>query len=217
MASEITKARIIEAAIDLFNEMGFINVRLQHISDKTIISLGNITYHFKTKDDIINHICLKIIEEQKTLFANHKVLPLFEDVERFLFSYFNIQNRYPFFYQDILELIRAFPFVKESYRKHLFWQEQQILFMFDFNISRGVFRKEPGHDFYQNYAGFFLWNMDNWMHRQLTLGYNVNDYEEFSNKIWTLLVPLFTPQGHSEYEQLQELKKLQTYELPFNN
>lgn len=217
MASEITKARIIEAATELFNEMGFINVRLQHISDKTIISLGNITYHFKTKDEIINHICLKIIEEQRSLFSDHKVLPLFEDVERFLFSYFTIQNKYPFFYQDILELIRAYPQIRESYRKHLAWQEQQMVFMFDFNISRGVFRKEPGHEFYQNYAGFFLWNMDNWMHRQITLGQNVNDYEDFAKNIWTLLVPLFTPQGIMEYEQLSELKKLQLYEVPFNS
>jgi AcrR family transcriptional regulator len=217
LSSENTKLRIIEASIELFNEIGFINVRLQNISDKTIISLGNITYHYKTKDEIINVICASILEEQKALFAAYKVLPLFEDIERFLNSYFIIINKFPFFYQDILELTRAYPHIGDLYRKHFSWQEQQIFFMLEFNISRSVFRNDLDLVFYKTFASQFLWSLDNWMHKELTLDSNDYTYANFSLKAWNQLIPFFTKQGSLEFEQLYELKKLHLYEFPFYN
>ena len=73
-----TKQKIIQSAIELFNEKGLTNVRLQHIADKAGRSVGNLAYHFPNKRAII-----QVIEEgdvlpnapqhQGGLFMNYKL------------------------------------------------------------------------------------------------------------------------------------------------
>ena len=48
-----TKQKIILSALQLFNENGIANVRLQHIADEAFISIGNLAYHYKNKEAIV--------------------------------------------------------------------------------------------------------------------------------------------------------------------
>jgi AcrR family transcriptional regulator len=208
LSSQTTKRKIIQAAISLFNEMGLVNVRLQHISDATIISLGNITYHYKTKDAIIGDIWRQLQAEQRTLLAEFRTLPLFEDIDRYLLSSFQLQHKYRFFYQDTLEVVRAYPEIGESHREHIRWQEQQLGLMFTFNLARGAFSQEPEPGFYQSMAGNWLWMLENWLQRQEITGCNPLDYAAFNTSLWNALLPVFSPQGHMEYQQLLQLKNL---------
>jgi len=213
LSSINTKKKLLDSAIKLFNNTGLVNVRLQHISDDTIISLGNITYHFKTKDDIIHAIWLQIKEEQKILLSEFRIMPLFEDIDRYLFASFHLQQKYIFFYQDILEVIRAYPLIGTEHQLHVVWQEQQMSNMFIFNIARGAFVKEPYKDFYKILASNWIWMFENWMQRQQILSKDINDYEAFSQSLWNVLMPVFTHQGFNEFNQMQHLKSKQRDEF----
>ena len=48
-----TKEKILHSASSLFNEHGFTQVGMRAIAKKAGISLGNLTYHFQLKDDIV--------------------------------------------------------------------------------------------------------------------------------------------------------------------
>lgn len=208
MSSNQTRQRILQSAISLFNEMGLVNVRLQHICDDTIISLGNITYHYKTKDDIIKAIWQEVQQAQVVLLAEFRTLPLFEDIDRYLAASFTLQQQYMFFYKDTLEVVRAYPAVGEAHRQHIQWQARQIGMMFQFNQARGVFAPALYEDFYHFWASHWLWAMENWMHRRCVMNESTDDFEVFSHELWGLLAPVFTQQGHREYEQLSNLKKI---------
>lgn len=60
--AEQTKARILEAAIDLFNEKGTKAVTTNHIAARMGISPGNLYYHFRNKEEIIRGIFLQMHE-----------------------------------------------------------------------------------------------------------------------------------------------------------
>lgn len=208
MSSNQTRQRILKSAISLFNEMGLVNVRLQHICDDTIISLGNITYHYKTKDDIIEAIWQEVQNAQVVLLAEFRTLPLFEDIDRYLEASFTLQQQYKFFYNDTLEVVRAYPKVGEAHRQHIQWQARQLGMMFQFNQARGVFAPAPDDDFYHFWAEHWLWALENWMHRRCVMNESTNDFKAFYQALWGLLIPVFTEQGRREYEQLSNLKKL---------
>ena len=54
MPAPSTKERILAASLALFNERGYGNVTMRMIADSLSISVGNLTYHFPKKQDIVN-------------------------------------------------------------------------------------------------------------------------------------------------------------------
>jgi AcrR family transcriptional regulator len=48
-----TREKILEAARRLFNKEGYFNVRMRAIAEEEGISVGNLTYHFKKKPEIL--------------------------------------------------------------------------------------------------------------------------------------------------------------------
>ncbi|MGB1243443.1 MAG: TetR/AcrR family transcriptional regulator, partial [Chitinophagales bacterium] len=73
-----TKLKIIEATIRLFNEHGFANVSLPQIAGELNISLGNLTYHYPKKDQLIMSIYEVFLEDLKSIT---KVIQNFEDLK----------------------------------------------------------------------------------------------------------------------------------------
>jgi len=61
-----TRQNIIQKSIELFNERGVVNVRIRDIADELAISTGNLTYHYKTKQDLMHSVyryMIKTLEE----------------------------------------------------------------------------------------------------------------------------------------------------------
>ncbi len=54
--SRDTRQRILDAARELFNERGYNGVSLQDIADVLGISKGNLTYHFRRKEEIMESL-----------------------------------------------------------------------------------------------------------------------------------------------------------------
>ncbi|MBK8568077.1 MAG: helix-turn-helix transcriptional regulator [Saprospiraceae bacterium] len=63
-----TKDKILDAAVRCFNRDGMVNVRLQHIGDEAEwMSVGNLAYHFRTKEHIVQAIWERLVAEQRGL------------------------------------------------------------------------------------------------------------------------------------------------------
>ncbi len=194
-----TKARIIKSAIKLFNEQGFVNVRLQHIADETGISVGNLAYHFVGKEAIIYSILDKLSKEQSILLANYMAVPLFEHIDNIIEQNYRLQQEYKFFYLDTLEIFRHYKKVKSEMQKKIALQIIQVEGMFQFNQSRGAFIKKAD---YTELAKTFWMTGHLWMYEQSMIGeveYNIMNYRK---RLWALLFPYFTPLGKEEYKRI---------------
>lgn len=199
-----TKEKILENALSLFNRYGYVNVRLQHIADEAGISVGNLAYHFKTKDDIIENIYGKLEGEQKELLSELHIVPLFVNIDTHLSNVFNLQKKYSFFYSDTFEVVRAFPKIKKKYREYTSWFLMQINNMIHFNVSRGVFNESTEPDFAKNLAINYWTIMELWLYQNRIRGIDVTNENDFKIAIWSLLRPYFTELGVKEYKQINQ-------------
>lgn len=201
-----TKEKIKKAAIRCFNRDGISAVRLAHIAEEANMSVGNMTYHFRTKEDIVRGIWEQLEQAQRILLTEFRVLPLFEDIERLLESTFRLQNEYTFFYLDMLEIMRAYPEIQELYRQHLHWQIQQMHLALEFSCSRGAMRTIGEPDGFTAWLAAQFWaTTDMWKYRCRVQGMPLDDYLAFRENIWYLFIPVMTEMGLVEYKQTTAL------------
>jgi AcrR family transcriptional regulator len=101
-----TRERILELSLRLFNDFGEPNVNTTLISEEMNISPGNLYYHFKNKDDIINCIFQQFEREiDKLLAVPADRQANVEDAWLFLHVLFELIWKYRFFYRDLNNLL----------------------------------------------------------------------------------------------------------------
>jgi AcrR family transcriptional regulator len=202
-----TKDKILAAALFLFNRFGFVSVRLQHIADEVGISTGNLAYHFKTKDDIIESLYTQLKHEQQQLLADLRMIPLFVNIDRHLVNTFALQKKYSFFYTDTLEVIRAYPAIRREYREQAHWQAIQLEIVLNFNVARGALIAPQPPDSLALLANRYLLLLESWMNFERLKGTEINDLNIalLQENIWGLLAPYFTWTGKNEFAAMNKL------------
>ena len=96
-----TKEKILESSIRLFNQNGLVNVRLQHIADATGISVGNLAYHYYSKEAIIKQIVTQLNTLLEPIIDDQKKFPGLMDLDTQLARYYHLLMKYSFFFVDI--------------------------------------------------------------------------------------------------------------------
>jgi AcrR family transcriptional regulator len=61
--AEARRAQIVAAAIKTLDEIGYVQASLAQIAKRAGISTALISYHFSDKDDLMNHVLVKLLEE----------------------------------------------------------------------------------------------------------------------------------------------------------
>lgn len=198
------KSKILAAALYLFNRFGFVNVRLQHIADEAGVSVGNLAYHFKTKDALINVIYQSILLRQEKLLTDLHHTPIFTTLDLHIRNTFYFQQQYSFFFTDTLEFIRAFPFLKQTHRKHIDVTVEQVDGLLKFSISRGALQEPVGPDSLILLAHRYVLMTENWMNFERMRGIDASELQvkNYRLALWSLLSPYFTSHGAEEFQYL---------------
>ena len=194
-----TKQKIIQAALLLFNKDGIVNVRLQHIADEAFVSVGNLAYHYANKAIIAETIYTQLRQEQEALLKEYRVVPLFDYLDRMIRLTFQLQERYLFFYQDTLEIIRAYPEIGKVHQQHIEFQIAQWQNIVSFNIARGALLYFENQEALAHQLWFIT---DFWRNQQLVkTGQNPSE-EAYRKAVWQALMPYFSDMGKREYGQI---------------
>jgi len=199
------KDKILFAALKLFNQDGLVNVRLQHIADEAVVSVGNLAYHFKNKEALLDAIYQALTQQQQALLAEYRIVPLFDNIDRLIQRTFQLQQGYIFFYQDTLELMRAYPTLRQVHRQHIQSQIGQLKVMLDFNVARGALRSEPREGVYETLAAQIWMTMDLWLTQHRIRSAEPPIPEAYRRAVWNLFLPYFTAMGRQEYEQMLQM------------
>lgn len=146
-----TKKKILTASLTLFNEHGLLNVSQRRITDYLKISPGNLTYHFKKKEDISAALYFEFIDiitaESKKFLAKNKDLPHFA---RLIESWFSYMYQYRFIFFDITNLMRMNEKIATNYEQFIKVRASIFLKMANKAIEDGILREEEIPNEYEN-------------------------------------------------------------------
>lgn len=101
-----TRKRILDCSLAMFNAQGEPNVTTNHIADELEISPGNLYYHFRSKDDIIEHLFGGYEQRIDTALSPPSGrLPNLEDIWLQLHLVFECIWDYRFLYRDLVDIL----------------------------------------------------------------------------------------------------------------
>src|SRR5262249_37720971 len=106
MAPKQTRERILDTSLAMFNAQGEPNVTTNHIADELEISPGNLYYHFRNKEHIVEHVFARYeARMDATLRVPDDRLPDLEDVWMQLHMVFECMWDYRFLYRDLVDIL----------------------------------------------------------------------------------------------------------------
>jgi AcrR family transcriptional regulator len=101
-----TRDRILHVSLGMFNASGEPNVTTNHIADELEISPGNLYYHFRNKEDIVEHLFTQFeARMDKALLLPDARLPNLEDIWLQMHLIFECIWDFRFVYRDLVDLL----------------------------------------------------------------------------------------------------------------
>jgi len=99
-----TKEKIVDVAIELFNEKGSAKTSTRHIARAMGISVGNIYYYFKNKEEIIRRILERMIIDYDDAMNVEPLENGLVDYEQLFTMIFSYHWKYRFFKKEFITL-----------------------------------------------------------------------------------------------------------------
>ena len=135
-----TKRKILVSALALFNTDGISNVSLRTIADRAGISVGNLQYHFKKRDDIIEALYVELVKKIDGLGPKEGDL-LLASLSNISVSIMTFFYEYRFFLLDFVTIARRHDRIKNHYAELSTRRTDEFLAIIDLLIKSNVFRK----------------------------------------------------------------------------
>ena len=202
------KLDIILQSISLFNEYGVNNVKLTDITERMDISLGNLTYYFPTKKDLITDI-LDYIERDRLILKVYSGRQLEADHWLDIVKgYIEFKLKYSFFYRDILDLHLLNSDAKLIYQTEMGEVIEFAIQGINLGIIRGNMHKEPRVGLYQSIAETSWAILQSWLIKRAIFGpEKVNIHDAFI-AIMNLHHPYVTPKGLDTFNKMFQQKEI---------
>lgn len=139
-----TAEKILITSLDLFNSRGESSVSSVDISLELDISPGNLYYHFKGKEVIVDAL-FELYKDQmdKVLKSTIQKEINIEDFFYFLFLILEKGHLFQFLYHNQANLSENYPSVAKAFKKHLLLQEKCIEQLLEKFMREGRINADP--------------------------------------------------------------------------
>jgi AcrR family transcriptional regulator len=143
MPTRATQFRILQAALELFNEHGTAAVSSNRIAERCGISKGNLQYHFRNKREIVYALFQQAIGEMDAGWYRDHLAPTLEHMAAMFVRQLQLILKYRFFYREMADLLRQDPQLRKRFADN---RERRMRDLERFMLtlqSRGLMRFPP--------------------------------------------------------------------------
>jgi AcrR family transcriptional regulator len=197
-----TREIILDTSLELFNSLGLSKVTLRTIANKMEISQGNLNYHFKKREDIIETLYFQLVQNVDSSMSSMKEpknpFQLLVSISQTIMSNF---FEYRFFLLDFVQIMRENKKIRTHYTELTILRELQFLSLFNLLIENDLMRKEVLPNEYKNlYKRFQMlsefWISDAEIHNSKIIKKTISTYSVILTQA---IFPYLTLKGQKEY------------------
>lgn len=202
--AKTTKSRILSTALHLFNELGLAKVTLRSIAKEMGISQGNLCYHYKKREDILEALYYQLVAKMdETVDVAASRSPSL--ASSFLLSKEMMQHffDYRFFMLDFVQIMREQKTIQTHYQQLSQLREQQFIGLFQLWVQEGLMRSEEFQGEYHNM--YIRSNIlgDFWLSSAITRSSLHPDIVEQYNRIlFQNIYPYLTSKGKAQFKEI---------------
>lgn len=200
-----TKIRILRAARDLFNEQGYGNVTIRMIAGALKMSSGNLNYHFKKREDILEALYFEMVETfDQRITQLEEIEYTIQKVYDDMFSSLSRMIDYRFFWTDLYNILRSNSAIKTHFDAAHQARFKGYQYLYDRLIEKALMR-----DFEFDKEGEFLAERmincsDTWLYSSFIYDKKIdtNYIREETNNLLFMLFPYLTNKGKQAYKKV---------------
>ncbi len=205
-----TKEKILEAALQLFNQEGIGNVSMRRIAEEAGIQIGNLTYHFRNRDTLVEELLNQLIEELENEISKTQIPELsLRAVWNALYTSYKIQDRYRFIMLDLLQMFRQYPQLLRKFRDNYERRRMELSFAIQLMEVSGILQQEMRPDFYREYLMPQLYCLSDFWLSEAELLYQGKEEDKayyYARVTFALLYPHLSEKGKKDYLDIFEMK-----------
>lgn len=132
-----TRREILDAARTLFNEKGFTQVSLRDISGALGISKGNLTYHFKKKEEIVEALLAESADKKPRSTPQNLA-----ELDAFFLNMQRALEEHAYYFLHHAHLSQLSPAIREKQRARYLTNRRLLMESFALLHSQGLLREE---------------------------------------------------------------------------
>ncbi len=204
MSKVRTKTKILTTSLHLFNEKGLSQVTLRTIASEMNISQGNLNYHYKKRDDIIEALYLELVEKINASISECEDSYTLESFFMVMNGIMENFNEYRFFLLDFVHIMRDHKTIREHYALLTSERKKQMLAFFQELNRTGIMRNR---EFDEEHEFLFirLQILTDFCFSNASISNREIDFdvkEKYKNIILHELYPYLTTKGAKEFDLL---------------
>jgi AcrR family transcriptional regulator len=115
--ADSTRNRILEAGLMLFNADGIVKVSINRIATQIGISPGNLYYHFKTKEQIVDWLVKRFQNRIEAITNTTNPIVALDDIWLVVHLALETIHEYRFIYRDLEHVFREWPKIAQRVQK----------------------------------------------------------------------------------------------------
>jgi len=210
MATRETQDRIINTALVLFNDFGTKAISTNRIADECGVSRGNLHYHFRTKEEIIQTIFQQIDREMEQNWSDDHLHPTMEYMHAMFDRQMKLIWQYRFFYLELNSLLQNDARLKVLFFDNRGKRVKEVKIFFEAMIQQGYINLADDPDTLESLL-LTSWLVSDQWPQYLAINEMVLNEENISRGFDLLLdifQPYFTAKAIAENQEIM-LKRSQ--------
>jgi len=199
------KDRILQAALRQFNQFGTDQTTVRSIAEEVGISHGNLCYHYKNTDELIEALYLQLVDQitPHAEGAFQQGLSL-EEVWEQSWSTFTLMYQYRFLLLDFARIIRRIDSMRQNFRQLMVLRRHQFQHGIQQLVDNGWMQPEPSTGQYDHLITHLLIIGNHWV-TESVIQFEVEEEERiryYHRAMVSLLFPYLTKRGRQSYGRL---------------